>query len=138
MGRKAIERRLAIRRWVPDLDLQAQPGWDAAPLSPTAAALQRDLACHAPEISLTELRCLALLQRAAVCDMAPALDTSAGLAGRDEQQLLDAQQALALSHGAARGSRLDDIHFQAMHDAVMAAGREETSDVGAGSCRQSA
>lgn len=128
VGRKAIERRLAIRRWVPDLDLQAQPEWDAAPLSPTAAALQRDLACHAPEISLTELRCLALLQHAAVCDMAPAPNTSAGLAGWHEQQLLDAQQVLALSHGAATGSRLDAIHYQAMHDAVTAAGREETSE----------
>ena len=86
------------------------------------------VACPAPEISLTELRCLALLQRAAVCDMAPAPDTSAGLAGRDEQQLLDAQQVLALSHGAATGSRLDAIHYQAMHDAVTAAGREETSE----------
>ena len=117
----AIERHLAARSWVPDLEQTAAPEWIATPLSRTAAALQRDLQRHTPEVSPTELRCLALLLRASRVHAAPKPATSAERAQRSMIRMVDGQQALALSSGAAPGSLLESIHFEACADAVMAA-----------------
>ena len=120
-GRLAIERHLAAGSWVPDLEQTAAPEWDAAPLSRTAAALQRDLKRHVPEVSRTELRCLALLLRDSRIDMAPKPATSAERTQRSMIRMVDCQQALALSSGAAPGSLLASIHCSACHNAVMVA-----------------
>lgn len=120
-GRQATERHLIARRWVPDLEQEAQPGWRSGALNPTAAALKRDLARHTPEVGLTELHCLALLQRVTLTDMAPAPATSAERAQREMQQLLDCQQVLALCSGAAAGSLLARLRCTVAHHAVLAA-----------------
>lgn len=122
-ARPAITRHLSARHWVPDPEQPAATEHGGTALSPTAAALQRDLQRHAPEISLSlvELRSSVMLKRALWAANAPAPLTAAERVQREMQVLLDNQQAIVLSSGASPGSPLDAIHFSAVCQAVVAA-----------------
>lgn len=127
-GRRAVEQHLASRCWLPDLsppavaaDTSDVVSMGGAPLSPTAATLQRDLQRHAPEVSLVELRCLLLLLRVSYSRPASELATAAQRAEREMQVLVDGQQALALASSATAGSLLARFSCMVASSAVLAA-----------------